>query len=192
MLPEPGTERPLLSGAWRSKPNPILAISLQSSGRQHDGAIVSPGCAGLHSRPNARLLRRCAKFRSRWAVRPTPSWNGYMPSHTSVLAGNQPIGRDDTCVSPLRASRQSTRSTRSFFSHLQPRNGFTCTKLTLPVDLLRMTIHLHRQSRTAFSPAVFQDFTPIGSRHSGAKAVHAHASSDFWLISSLRRHTAFR
>jgi hypothetical protein len=69
-------------------------------------------------------------------------------------------------------------------------NAVALTDSALPIDLFHMTIHLNRQAVTAFGAPGFQDFTPIGGGHSGAKAMHPQTTTNLGLISSFR-HTTF-
>ena len=57
--------------------------------------------------------------------------------------------------------------------------------LGVPVDFFDVVIFNNGQSIAAFGAAVFQDIAAVGSRHSGAEAVHSQAATDFRLVSTL-------
>ena len=70
--------------------------------------------------------------------------------------------------------------------------GHDCSKLsslplgvlTIPVYFLYMLIFCYCQPVASFKPAVFEDFTPSFSGHSGTESMHPCATADFWLVCS--------
>ena len=60
--------------------------------------------------------------------------------------------------------------------------------MTLPVDVFYVVIALHGQAIATLKPTGLEHLTPIGSSHTGAKAVYAHPAADPWLIYSLRHN----
>jgi hypothetical protein len=60
--------------------------------------------------------------------------------------------------------------------------------MAFPVDVFDVVIALHGQAIATLKPAGLEHLTPIGSSHTGTKAVHAHPVADPRLIHSLRHN----
>ncbi len=55
---------------------------------------------------------------------------------------------------------------------------------TIPVDFLDVVVHAYRQALAAFGAAALENPATICCCHARTKTMHAHASTNFWLISA--------
>lgn len=63
--------------------------------------------------------------------------------------------------------------------------------LALPVDLLDVLVHAHRQPMPALGAAAFEHFPPIGCGHARTKAMDAQTTADFRLICTLGHFSCY-
>jgi hypothetical protein len=64
-------------------------------------------------------------------------------------------------------------------------------RLALPVDLLDVLVHAHRQPMPTLGAAAFEHLPPIGCGHTRTKAMDAQTTTDFRLIRTLGHFSCY-